>query len=100
MNQLKSNLQIGRSIGAGWFGEVHLGQDDVQGIVAVKIFRQQPTESDTEWDRRKAALLREGQHLRRAAHPNVVRVHYLVESEHGDAVYLVTLPRWIAAGAL
>ena len=82
-------MQIGAPIDAGAFGQVFLGTDDVHGEVAVKRFHQHPGEADAEWANRKAALLQEGQRLSQAAHPNVVQVHYLVESDNGDAMHLV-----------
>lgn len=89
MTGLRSNLTLGKQIGEGGFGKVHLAQDEVHGEVAVKVFRQEAQESTAEWLARKAGLLAEGQRLSQASHTNVVRVFYLVEAEHGDAVYLV-----------
>lgn len=89
ISRLQSNLSIGPKIGNGHFGEVHLATDDVHGDVAVKIFRQQPHETPEEWQKRKAALLAEGQRLSQATHENVVRVHQLLASSDDDAVHLV-----------
>lgn len=89
MTGLKSNLQLGPIIGHGHFGEVLLAHDDIHGDVAVKILRQRPAESQVDWKLRRDGLLKEGQQLREAAHPNVVKVHYLVEAETNDAVHLV-----------
>lgn len=86
---LVSNLQLGSSLGHGHFGEVFLGQDDVHGVVAVKIIQQDPAESVAEWQLRKQGLLQEGQRLSQATHPNVVRVFQLLESQTSDAVHLV-----------
>ncbi|MBB4391763.1 serine/threonine-protein kinase [Bradyrhizobium sp. ERR14] len=86
---LVSNLQIGPEIGSGYFGKVHSGSDDVHGQVAVKIFTKQPTESDADWQGRRAGLLGEGQRLSRAEHANVVKVHGLLESATSDAIHLV-----------
>jgi serine/threonine protein kinase len=89
MTRLQSNLQVGASIGSGHFGDVHLGQDDVHGEMAVKILRQGPGESDADWRARKGDLLAEGQRLSRATHRNVVQVYQLLASSTDDAVLLV-----------
>lgn len=89
MRNLQSDLQVGVIIGTGYFGEVHIGHDNIHGEVAVKILRQQPAESNADWRIRKAELLREGQRLSQANHRNVVRVHYLLKSDQDDAVLLV-----------
>ncbi|MGY4285561.1 serine/threonine protein kinase [Bradyrhizobium sp. LM2.7] len=86
---LVSNLQVGPKIGNGHFGEVHSGTDDVHGQVAVKIFTKLATETDDEWQIRKKGLLAEGQRLSRAEHPNVLKVHGLLESQTSDAIHLV-----------
>jgi serine/threonine-protein kinase len=75
-----------------------LGTDDVHDTVAVKVLRQRPGESAAEWLARKNALLQEGQHLSQATHANVVRVHYLLESDSDDAVLLVMA--YCAGGSL
>lgn len=85
----KSNLKLGAQIGFGFFGDVHAGQDDAHGVVAVKVLRQRSGESPADWQARKAGLLKEAQHLSQAEHANVVRVHGLLESETDDAVLLV-----------
>lgn len=89
MSLVKPNHQLIRRISQGWYGEVYLGEDLVHGQVAVKVIRQTQGEPDVVWNLRKASLLQEGQRLHDAAHPNVVRVHYLAESEGEDAVHLV-----------
>ncbi len=73
------------------FGEVFEGDDPVHGAVAVKVFRRDypDPESDNEWVERKDALLKEGQRLSQADHANVVRVHHLSEADSGNAVHLV-----------
>jgi serine/threonine protein kinase len=88
MARLQSNLQVGAFIASGGFGAVHLGDDPIQGQVAVKIFRQRPDEPAAAWTTRKCALLAEGQRLRHASHPNVVQVHQLLESPTEDEVLL------------
>jgi serine/threonine protein kinase len=86
--RLQSNLQVGAFIASGGFGDVHLGDDPIQGQVAVKIFRQKLDEPAAAWMTRKCALLAEGQRLRQASHPNVVQVHQLLESPTEDEVLL------------
>jgi serine/threonine-protein kinase len=88
MARLESNLQIGPWLASGHYGAVHLGTDDVHGEVAVKIFRQKPTETALEWAARKSDLLGEGQKLRQASHQNVVKVHQLLESSTDDEILL------------
>lgn len=89
MSDLRSNLRIGERLGNGHFGEVHLGDDPVNGSVAVKIYRAKDDEPPEAWVARKASLLAEGVNLRRARHRNVVEVHHTVESAADDEVHLV-----------
>src|SRR5208337_2332228 len=89
MNRLESNLQYGKALGSGHFGDVFLWTDDVHGEVAVKVFKQRVGESPKEWQARKADLLAEGQRLSHAAHTNVVQVHQLLESPTNDEILLV-----------
>lgn len=89
MIRLQSHLQIGKQIGAGFFGQVYLASDRVHGEVAVKVLTQHSAETPAEWQARKAGLLQEGQHLSQATHRNVVQVHHALESENSDAVLLV-----------
>ncbi|WP_374303415.1 serine/threonine-protein kinase [Ferrovibrio sp.] len=89
MKNLVSNIKKGRRIGRGYFGEVFLGTDDVHGKVAIKVLRRKGNELQTEWDARKAALLKEAQNLKRARHVNVVEVYHLVRAETDDAVLYV-----------
>ena len=58
MPPLLSNLALGAQIAAGFFGEVFLANEDVLGEVAVKVFRQSPGQSATDWNARKADLVR------------------------------------------
>jgi serine/threonine protein kinase len=90
MADIKADLKIGHKIGSGVFGEVCIGKDPVQGKVAVKVFRRDHPnpETDDEWKERRAALLNEGRQLKAADHQNVVRVHHLTEEDGGDAVHL------------
>lgn len=57
--------------------------------MALKIFTKLATETDDEWQIRKKGLLAEGQRLSRAEHPNVLKVHGLLESQTSDAIHLV-----------
>lgn len=89
MSSLISDLQIGKKIGEGYFGEVFLGNDPVHGDVAVKRLVRDSANTDDEWNARKAALLNEAQHLRQASHPNVVKVHHLLEDVQQSAILYV-----------
>jgi serine/threonine protein kinase len=91
MMQLASDLRIGARIGAGYYGEVHIGTDDVHSEVAIKILRPLDGESPLERLCRKRGLLAEARSLSQATHQNVVRVFYVVEagSDEADAVHLV-----------
>ena len=87
---LISDLTIeSKDIGSGHFGMVHKGSDPILGTVAVKIFRRGPFESAFDWSERKQNLLEEGVHLQEASHPNVVRVHQILESDADESIYLV-----------
>jgi eukaryotic-like serine/threonine-protein kinase len=91
MTDLIANLRKGRKLGNGYFGEVFLCKDAVHGDVAAKVFRRDhpSVETDAAWQNRRADLLKEGQRLKDADHENVVRVHYLVERDDGNEIYLV-----------
>lgn len=86
MTALRSNLRLFAEIGRGFFGTVHLGEDDVHGQVAVKVLERLPGEADADWRGRKAGLLQEARNLSRATHRNVVPVHYLNEAEYDDRI--------------
>ena len=88
MTGFKSGLKILNMIGSGFFGQVHLGQDDVHGVVAVKVLARKPTQSDAEWDDHKAGFLAEGQNLSKATHRNVVQVHHIVEADDGNSIVI------------
>ena len=88
MTELRSDLQLFEPIGSGHFGEVWLGQDDVHGQVAVKVFTRMADEPDAEWVRRREGLLAEAQRLSRAQHANVVGVHKLVRTADGESVQM------------
>jgi serine/threonine-protein kinase len=89
MTGLQSRLVIGEKIGNGHFGDVHEGLDPIHGVVAVKILRQRPFESDSDWAVRREGLLNEGERLKKGAHDHVVAVHHLLEARDQDAIHLV-----------
>lgn len=84
MSSLTSSLTLGRSLGHGYFGEVHEGVDPLHGRVAVKLLKQFSGESDAEWQIRRHDLLSEGQRLKEARHTNVVQVLNLLEPTDTD----------------
>ena len=98
MTRFVSDLELGPEIGTGFFGVVHEGRDPVHGRVAVKIPRPYPGEPDADWLLRRATLQKEGQNLSRAAHPNIVKVHHLVQSTADDDLHLVM--EFCAGGSL
>jgi eukaryotic-like serine/threonine-protein kinase len=85
---LLSSLKIGKKIGEGCFGEVFEATEDVCGDLAVKIVQRGTKESDSEWLQRSEDLLKEGQRLQSATHPNVVRVMQIARSPTGESVHL------------
>jgi serine/threonine protein kinase len=89
MGILQSQLALGAPIGSGFFGKVYQASDPVLGRVAVKVFQKESGEDDSEWQVRKAKLLKEGQRLREAEHDNVVRVFQVLESSQDDSILLV-----------
>ena len=74
MANFTSNLILGQKIANGHFGDVHLADDDIHGEVAVKIPRQWPGKSDADWQVRRAALLTEGKHLKKATHKHIIQL--------------------------
>ena len=66
MSVFTSELQIVRHVGAGFFGDVFEGRDQVHGRVAVKVLRPFPGESPAEWVVRSESLLKEAQLLQSA----------------------------------
>jgi len=89
-NAYKSQLTLGGRVGGGQFGDVYEGQDQVHGKVAVKVLKQKTGESTADWAARSTALLKEAQHLKAAAHPNIVQVHNIVRDSNNDVLHLVT----------
>lgn len=79
-------LQIGRKLGAGFFGEVFLGKDGVHGRVAVKVLSRKAGQSDDEWDEIKSSFLAEAQKLSKAKHRNVVEVFHIEELPGGNTI--------------
>lgn len=69
-------LTILNTIGEGHFSEVKAGTDPIHGGVAVKILKKGSAETDQEWKKRKALVLKEGKHLSAATHENIVKVFY------------------------
>lgn len=86
MANLLSRLKLGAQIGAGWFGKVFEGQDEVHGKVAVKVLGRKPGQSDASWVAHHDSFLKEAQNLSKATHKNVVQVHHFVEDEDGNSI--------------
>lgn len=84
-----SDLKLGKFLGAGSFGEVYEGDDPVQGKVAVKLIKANPSQTPDEWREHKENLLKEGQGMAASSHRNVVRVFQALKSPTDDAVLLV-----------
>ena len=96
MSGYRSDIQLGRFLGAGHFGRVYEAQDPVHGLVAVKKMERPPTFTCAEWDDERRRLLHEARMLQQARHPNVVRVFHLVE----DADSILFAMEHCARGAL
>ena len=86
MASLVSGLKIGPQIGAGCFGRVFLGEDEIHGQVAVKDLSRDPKDTDLEWASYRRSFLAEAKHLSKATHKNVVQVYYHVASDDGSSV--------------
>ncbi len=76
-------IKLGKLLGEGVYGTVHLGIDSVQGTVAVKTPKKQDDETEEGWERRKLAMRDEGARLVQATHENVVKVYHLEQTEDG-----------------
>ena len=85
---LKSALRLGAKIGAGFFGQVYLGEDEAHGTVAVKVLTPKAHWSAEEWEERKKGFVAEAQRLSRAADEHVVKVHYCVAAEDENSVHI------------
>ncbi len=88
---------LGRVLGSGGMGVVHLAHDDVlDRRVAVKLIRSERVASDD----LRTRLLREARAMARLSHGNVVQVYEA--GEHDGRIYVVmelveghTLARWL-----
>lgn len=83
---LTSGLLTGDLIGAGYFGQVYLGEDEAHGTVAVKVLTPKPHWTAEEWEARRKAFVAEAQRLSRAADEHVVQVHHVVADDDDDSV--------------
>lgn len=81
-----SDLKLGERLGKGAFGEVFCGEDPAHGKVAVKLLKRDQFVDNTKWQNFKAGCLGEAKNLAKASHPNVVKVHHVVEARDGDSV--------------
>ncbi|MBV5256968.1 serine/threonine protein kinase [Synechococcus moorigangaii CMS01] len=88
MSDYNSRLVIGEPLGNGCFGQVHKARDPAHGEVAAKVFTRSVLLADEEWAEFKTGHLGEAQHLSRAEHRNVVKVHYVAEGSDGDSVVI------------
>jgi serine/threonine-protein kinase len=88
MATLRSGLQIGEKIGAGFFGQVFRGEDETHGTVAVKVLTPKPHWSAGEWEERRRGFVAEAQRLSKAADDHVVQVHHVLASEDDDSVHI------------
>lgn len=86
MSPVVPALQIGARLGNGHFGVVYEGQDNVHGLVAVKVLSRDPFDSDAAWQSYKLGFLAEAQHLSQATHRNVVQVYHIEEMPDGNSI--------------
>ena len=82
-------LTIGDYIDCGFFGAVYKGEDELGRPLAVKLYHRQLGELDAAWNKRRQALLMEGQRLLDAEHERVVRVFSIKEASTDDAIVLL-----------
>jgi serine/threonine-protein kinase len=75
-------------LGEGAFGQVFLGKDEAHGEVAVKVLSRKASWTDVEWGNWKKSFLTEAQHLSRAAHEHVVKVHHIAAADDGQSVVI------------
>lgn len=88
MPDFVSDLKIGAKIGSGHFGDVYGGVDPAHGDVAVKVLSRKAQDDDATWKTYKDNALSEAKHLSKATHPNVVKVHHVVEKDDGESVFI------------
>lgn len=82
-------LKLVKQLDNGHFGQVFLGEDPVQGEVAVKKLVPATNETQAQWYQRKSSLLSEAKLLKKASHRNVVQVYSITESTSDDALLMV-----------
>ncbi len=95
--ELISELKFVRPLSTdGYFSDVYEGDDPIHGLVAVKIPKRLPGETDRQWQARKTELLQEGQRLKVAEDSRIVRVLHVVrkrapvgEVQDEQPIYLV-----------
>ncbi|QOD65801.1 serine/threonine protein kinase [Ochrobactrum sp. MT180101] len=88
MTAVEATLVLGEEIGRGHFGCVHIGSDLLRDRLAVKVMTRKEGEDEQVWIARRDGLVREGDRLHRAAHPNVVLVHYITTGRDGHEIQL------------
>jgi serine/threonine-protein kinase len=88
MPDYTAQLVLKTRIGGGQFGDVYEADCPLRGNVAVKLLRQQPGESDSDWAARSNQLLAEAKNLESARHTHIVAVHQIVKDSRG-IVHLV-----------
>jgi serine/threonine-protein kinase len=84
-----AQLRLGGQIGSGQSGDVFEGLCPVHGQVAVKVLKQRAGESSADWALRSNDLIKEGQKLKAASHPNVVQVLQVLKDSTNDVIHLV-----------
>ena len=93
-----AHIAIGKKIGNGHFGDVHLATDPVQGQVAVKVIAKKPAQTVADWTANRIEFLTEAQNLAAAAHPNIVPVYHLLQSPDGLSIQYCM--KYCAGGSL
>jgi serine/threonine-protein kinase len=88
-----SDIELHGRLGSGAFGCVHTGTMQPHGPVAVKEIdckRMSAMLGVADWSRLRDHLFAEAESLRKAEHPNVVRVHSVHYDDLKEHVYIVT----------
>lgn len=88
---LTANVALGRKLGSGGFGKVHVTDLPPHGEVAIKVIDRHEAETAfgiTDWTDLKAHLFREAENLKKAAHDHVVRVYLVACDQTEDNVYI------------